>query len=254
MGWWIHVLLLASYPLVIGLMGADRAELAPPALGRGAKALLVVTAAELLIFGIVFTVAWRCSRATGRQMYLTNLKPVTQLPLGLAYSVGLRVALAVVVAFAAALLIATGVLTPSGLQEFVTANRPDVSAIVDISVLKNDRLYFWLTVTLVSFVMGGLREELWRGGLLAGMAVLWPGRFGSRAGQLGAALVAAVIFGLGHTTQGFLAVFVTGLLGLGLGVLVVLHRSIWPAVWAHGFFNATSLALLPWLSDHLPGV
>ena len=32
---------------------------------------------------------------------------------------------------------------------------------------------------------------------------------------------------------------------LGLGVIMILHRSIWPAVLAHGFFNATTFALLP---------
>jgi hypothetical protein len=35
---------------------------------------------------------------------------------------------------------------------------------------------------------------------------------------------------------------------------MVLHRSIWPAVIAHGMFDATSMALLPWAMDHLrPG-
>jgi len=37
-----------------------------------------------------------------------------------------------------------------------------------------------------------------------------------------------------------------GILGLFLGVLIVLHRSIWPAVIAHGLFDATSMAVLPW--------
>jgi membrane protease YdiL (CAAX protease family) len=67
-------------------------------------------------------------------------------------------------------------------------------------------------------------------------------------------VAAAVVFGAGHLTQGFLAVGLTGLLGLGLGVIIVAHRSIWPAVLAHGFFNATSLALLPWVADKLPKV
>ncbi len=46
--------------------------------------------------------------------------------------------------------------------------------------------------------------------------------------------------------QGWLAVGLTGLLGLGLGLIMVLHRSIWPALIAHGYFNATSFALIPW--------
>jgi hypothetical protein len=28
---------------------------------------------------------------------------------------------------------------------------------------------------------------------------------------------------------------------------MVFHRSIWPAVIAHGAFNATSMALIPWV-------
>ena len=39
------------------------------------------------------------------------------------------------------------------------------------------------------------------------------------------------------------------LLGFGLSVVMVLHRSIWPAVIAHGLFDATSLALLPWAME-----
>jgi membrane protease YdiL (CAAX protease family) len=40
-----------------------------------------------------------------------------------------------------------------------------------------------------------------------------------------------------------------GLLGLGLGLIMVFHRSIWPAVLAHGFFDATSMALIPWAME-----
>jgi len=51
--------------------------------------------------------------------------------------------------------------------------------------------------------------------------------------------------------QGPVAVGLTTLLGFGLGVIMVLHRSIWPAVIAHGMFDATSLALLPGCSNFL---
>jgi hypothetical protein len=33
---------------------------------------------------------------------------------------------------------------------------------------------------------------------------------------------------------------------------MVLHRSIWPAVIAHGMFDATTFALLPWVIEALP--
>jgi membrane protease YdiL (CAAX protease family) len=141
------------------------------------------------------------------------------------------------------------------LQRFVLANRPDVQALVDISALRQDPLYFWLTVTLVSFVVAGLREELWRSGFLAGMRGLWPQRFDPLQGQLAAVAMGAVVFGLGHLAQGPIAVLPTALLGFGLGAIMVLHRSIWPAVLAHGLFDATTfvaLALLPWLADRMP--
>jgi hypothetical protein len=51
--------------------------------------------------------------------------------------------------------------------------------------------------------------------------------------------------------MGPVAVCLAGLLGLGLGVIMVLHRSIWPAVIAHGAFDATSMALIPWAMERL---
>ncbi len=32
--------------------------------------------------------------------------------------------------------------------------------------------FFWLTLTLVSFVVAGVREEMWRAGTLAGLRAL----------------------------------------------------------------------------------
>ena len=34
-------------------------------------------------------------------------------------------------------------------------------------------------------------------------------------------------------------------LGLLLGIIMVVHKSIWPAVIAHGMFDATTFALIP---------
>ena len=69
-----------------------------------------------------------------------------------------------------------------------------------------------------------------------------------------AVLLAAVIFGAAHVIQGPIAMVLTGLLGIGLGAIMVWHRSIWPAVMAHGFFDATSIALIPLLADQLQKV
>jgi membrane protease YdiL (CAAX protease family) len=39
----------------------------------------------------------------------------------------------------------------------------------------------------------------------------------------------------------------TGVLGLGLGSILVFHRSLWIAVLAHGFFDASTFFFLWWL-------
>ena len=87
--------------------------------------------------------------------------------------------------------------------------------------------------------------------LIAGMRALWPRFFGSRLGQIAAVSVGAIIFGFGHLPMGGLAVVITAVLGFCLGLIMVLHRSIWPAVIAHGVFDATTFALLPWLMDFM---
>jgi membrane protease YdiL (CAAX protease family) len=58
-------------------------------------------------------------------------------------------------------------------------------------------------------------------------------------------VIVAIAFGLGHWPQGAMAVLLTGFLGVGLGAIMVFHRSVWPAVIAHGLFDATSFALIP---------
>ena len=133
-------------------------------------------------------------------------------------------------------------------------HRPNPEAIVDVSAMRGNPVYFWLVLTVVSFVLAGLREELWRSAFLAGLRALWPQHFGSRAGQIVAVAVAAAFFGFAHLGMGLIAVLIAGLLGFGLGLIMVFHRSIWPAVIAHGMFDATSLALLPWIVDKLHAI
>jgi membrane protease YdiL (CAAX protease family) len=246
------LVLIGAYPLVVGILGWDRSPANGPALGHGARALLLVSFFELLIFAVVFGLAWLASRASRDDLLLRWRGGWLPVPLGIGYSIALRLLVALVAIVVVLFMLLTRLATPDGLQQFALAKRPDVGAIVDISALSHNPLYFWLTVTLVSFVLGGLREELWRSAVLAGMRSLWPQRFGSRAGQLFAVALAAIVFGLGHLVQGPIAVGLTAVLGFGLGAIMVLHRSIWPAVIAHGMFDATSLALLPWVLEKLP--
>jgi membrane protease YdiL (CAAX protease family) len=248
--WWVHLLLIAGYPLSIGAL-TWRAHEHVPALSSDPRSLLIVCTFELGVFGIIFGTALLLSRASREDLRLRWRNGFRPVFLGIGYSIALRMAVAVIVMIIAAVLVITHAVSSQALQNFFEANQPDIESVVDVAAMKNNPLYFWLIVTFVSFVVAGFREELWRSAFLCGIQGVAPLRFGSRAGQIGAIALAAVVFGIGHLGMGLMAVGLTALLGFGLGVIMVLHRSIWPAVLAHGFFDATSLAVLPRLSELL---
>jgi membrane protease YdiL (CAAX protease family) len=247
--WATHLILITSYLLVVAVVGLARNKSYQPALSHTASGLLFVCAMELLSFGFVFGIAWRASRASLDDLLLRWRENVMPVLLGAAYSVGLRIAMVIATALVAVVLLTTHLKTMDSLQDFLVQNRPGVENAVDVAALRDNPAYFWLTLTVVSFVVAGLREELWRSSFLAGMRALWPRQFGSNVGQVCAVFIAAIIFGLAHLSMGILAALFAGVLGLGLGLIMVFHRSIWPAVLAHGFFDATSMALLPWAKE-----
>jgi membrane protease YdiL (CAAX protease family) len=249
--WWIHLLLIIAYLVLTGLVGWERKAEHIPALSHTHGGLLVACAINLAIFALVFGLALISSQASRDDLLLRWRGGFWPVPLGVGYSVALRLALGFIMAVLGVALVVTHIMTLESLRNFVTANRPEVEALVDISAMRQNPLYFWLTLTLVSFVLGGLREELWRSAFLAGLRALWPRHFSSRMGQIVAVALVAIVFGFGHLRMGFLAALMAGLLGFGLGVIMILHRSIWPAVIAHGMFDATSLALLPWALEKL---
>jgi len=172
-------------------------------------------------------------------------------PLGVGYSIALRILGGFVLVGIILFVVALHLATPQEIKDFLSLNRPNLERLVDISALRNNPLYYWLTLTFVSFVLAGLREELWRSAFIAGLRGLWPRTFGSRWGEIRAVVLASVLFGSAHLSQGLLGVCNAALLGLGLGLIMIFHRSIWPAVIAHGVFDATSMALLPWVWQKL---
>jgi len=222
-----------------------------PALSHDALGLSLVCGVELLIFSLVFAIGWIASRASRDELLLRWRPGIWAVPLGVGYSVGMRLGLGLAVALVGVTVVLTRVATPESLQQFIVANRPDVESLVDVAVMRSDPMYFWLTITLVSFVVAGLREELWRTGFLAALRALWPRVFASRRGQMFAVMLIAVIFGGAHLGQGVLAAGMASLLGIMLGLIMVFHQSTWPAVVAHGMFDATSLALPPWAMEKL---
>jgi membrane protease YdiL (CAAX protease family) len=226
-------------------VGLGRNKSDHPALSHTAGGLLEVCFFEVLSIGVVLGLAWWASRVTMDDLRLRWRGRIQPVLFGAAYSVGLRVAVGICAALVAMVLLAARVATVDSLEHLVQKNRPDVETVVDVSAMRDNPVYYWLTLTVVSFVVAGLREELWRASFLAGLEKLWPKQFGSMGGKVGAAFIASVIFGLGHLSMGWLAAVMAGLLGFGLGCIMVFHRSIWPAVMAHGFFDATSMALIP---------
>lgn len=249
--WWIHLILLGAYVLVAGVVGLSRVKSQTPALSHTVGGLLWVCAMELLVFGLVFGLACCASRATRDDLRLRWRGKFTPVLLGAGYSLALRLAIAIFVMIAGMAVMLTHLMTPDSYHVFIQTHRPDVDTLVDVTAMSNNPAYYWLTLTVVSFVVAGLREELWRGAFLAGLKALWPQTFGSRAGQVGAVFITATFFGFAHLPMGLIAVGIAGLLGTGLGLIMVFHRSIWPAVIAHGFFDMASLAMLPWAMQHL---
>lgn len=249
--WAVHLSLIAAYLLFIGIIGWTRAGSRAPRFVNRASSLVVVSALELLTFGVVFGAAWAASRATRDDLLLRWRGSLWPVPLGVAYSVALRLSLVVAVLVPAGILVVSGLVTPDDVQHFFRTHAPNIGALVDLPAMSYGTAYFWVMLTLVSFVVAGLREELWRSAFLAGLGHVWPAVFGSRAGQVRAVAIAAVVFGLGHAAMGPIAVVLAGVIGFGLGLIMVLHRSIWPAVIAHGTFDATTMALLPWVMTQM---
>ena len=245
--WWIHLLLIGVYP-ALGLLvrlGVGHSSRGP-ALSGSTRGLLWVSGLELLLFSIFFALACLISRASREQLMLPWRPGWWVAPLGVVYSISIRIGLVMVAVAVVIVLAATRTMTPEKVQEYMNANRPDIDVLVSVSAMRDNPTYYWLTITLVSFVVAGLREEMWRAGTLAAMRVLWPRVFDSRRGQCLAVGLIAVAFGFMHIQMGILAAIAAGILGLFLGGIIVVHRSIWPAVIAHGFFDATSMAILPW--------
>lgn len=249
--WFIHLLLIGVYPL-LGLILRLTTGRSPggPALSGNVRGLLFVSVFELLFFSIVFALACLISRASREQLMLRWRPGWWVIPLGLGYSVAIRLGVVVVAVTVMAVLTATQTVTPEKAQEYISANRPNVDVLVSVPAMRHNPAYYWLTVTLVSFVVAGLREEMWRAGTLAAMRAIWPRAFGSLSGQYRATALIAVAFGAMHINMGVIAATGAAVLGLFLGIIIILHKSIWPAVIAHGVFDATTMALLPWWMEH----
>ncbi|MBL9174831.1 MAG: CPBP family intramembrane metalloprotease [Verrucomicrobiales bacterium] len=239
----IMLVLVGSYPLIVGLVGRwlDSGHAGGTVLPGTVPGLLAACAENLALFLILFGIGAAIARPTRAELFATGFPGWKDWLLGLGYSVGLRMGLAILLA--AGLMVAGAVLQLKGQSlQSLQGLRPEVENLLDPGALRNP-VYFLLSLTVVSFVVAGFREELWRAVVFAAVLRLAPRAGTSIPRRLGMVAAAAVIFGLGHLAMGWSGVVLTGLLGLGLGGILIFHRSLWLAVLAHGFFDATSFVL-----------
>lgn len=248
--WMVHVALLTAYVLGLGIAGAmirsqGSGDSNAPAMPTDLGSLAKMCVAEVAGFAIVFGLAWMFSRARREELFLNWRGGIQPVLWGIVYSILLRIVIAMLMM--AVFIPIYWKKGPKAIEEL----RPKTEATVNMEAMK-DPLYVAFAVTVVSFVMAGFREELWRAGMLAGLAGIAPSVFGTRKGQYFAVAIAAVIFGLGHLPQGVGGVAVTAALGFGLGWIMVRHQSASEAILAHGFFDASTFAMLYVVLNYYP--
>lgn len=236
------VAVLTAYVVISGL-GGGTPEAGAPLLPATTNGLFRVGAVNLVLFSVVFFVAWASGRPSRAELHCPTPPGWLNWVLGFAWSIALRLGLAVLLTGVVAVLVGIrGRQGPAGLEAF----RPKIENLLNPDALTNPA-YLLLSTTFISFVVAGLREELWRAGMIAGVSRLLGGRISPRGAELAGVAVASVIFGVGHFTQGWAGMLLTGMLGLGLGL--ILRRSLAEAVIAHGFFDATTFVALAVLAN-----
>lgn len=267
----VFLVLVGFYPLFVGLLGylmqsgrADRGPALPP----DAAGLVLVCVESVAVFAVFFGFGAWVGRPTRSELFWRPLRWRDWL-WGALWSIGVRLG-AVVMVYGALLPVwiaealrskaAAGGSAGPSVEERLQEFRPRLESLLQFDAL-GDPLYLLLAVTLLSFITAGLREELWRAGFMAAVRDLLPDRwwtprprdaaegwFRWQARRWGptvsVALLAAVIFGLGHLPQGAGGVVLTGVVGFILAMVMIGHRSIWVAVLAHGFFDASTFVLL----------
>ena len=244
--WWVHLIFLGVLPVIVGVMGYLGRNRTIAVLPPTVPGLLQVCLYETGFFVVIFALAWLISRANAQQMLLPWRGGVMPLLLGFAGSIALRLAVMVLLMPVVVVWLLLNGKGASQLQQM----RPGTEHLLDATALVRSPVYFVLCLTLISFVVAGLREELWRAGMLAGMKKLFPRQFDTWRGRMIAVVMVSFLFGSGHTVQGWMGVCATTLLGMGLGAIMLWRRSIWEAVIAHGFFDASTFVALYFLTKY----
>ncbi len=237
----LALLMLTLYvvtPAILAASSGPRRE--APQLPRAVGGLLAAAGLETVLFCVWFGLAWWLGKPSRRDLQWCGGPSERNLLVGLgaaaAIWMALAAALSVVVTFAAVVLHAG--------PDTLASLRPRVENVVDLAILRANPVYFGLLLTVVSFGLGGLREELWRAAMFAASTALWPSATKSRTGEWCMVVAVAILFGIGHWAQGPGGMFATGLLGVAFGAVLRRRRSLWEAAFAHGFFDAANFVLL----------
>lgn len=237
-GWLVMLGLMVSYIVAMTVLAGRHAGTGPAMSGE-VGALVLESGASLGLFAALFGVGLACVWRGRRELWGQRPHTVWTWAWGTLWFVVLRVAAAMpVLVVAVVLQLQHG---PAALEK-VKALRPKIESLMPPESL-GDPLYALACMTWISFVVAGLREELWRAAFLRGFRALFP-----RGGEAWCAWagvgVSSVLFGLAHLPQGWMGVALTTVLGLGLGAVQVARRSTWEAVVAHGLVDASTFFLL----------
>src|SRR5687767_15532672 len=145
--WGLHLGLLCAYVLAIGASGTQQVEGTTPALASSARGLLVATSFELATFAVVFAAALFASRASAVELRLGWRRGILPVPLGLLYSIALRLLVVIVAAVVAVVLVALGMVDLADLERLAREGAPDTGAMVSLDAMRNDSAYYWLMLT-----------------------------------------------------------------------------------------------------------
>jgi membrane protease YdiL (CAAX protease family) len=246
----VMLVLLVGYVLGIGLASSQQADSRSPALPTSTRAMLFLCLVEVVTFAGVFGIAWIFGRTSAEEMFLRRWNGWKTFAWSALWSVVIRLAaIPAMLAFAGALYLWQR--WQGGQPMAMDDLRPKIENLISVEAL-NDPFYLVIALTLLSFVVGGMREELWRAGVLASFRSLLPGRWRGRRGAAAGVILAGAVFGAAHITQEKAGVVVTAAVGLVLGTVMVWRKSYWESALAHGLFDATSIGLLWGLLKFFP--
>ena len=250
--WFVATIAVGSFPFVAALSSTIRVKHnggGEATLPKSVEGLLLAGALQLAIILFFFGVGWLFSRATKAELWMPWRKGIAPIWQGALYSIGLRL-LPVLLIIAVGIILTLLGTKPEALTKWATANRPQTDGIGD-SIRAGSALYKALMLTFFSFIVAGFGEELWRVATMRGLLEIAPRTMAPLAKNVIAVVVSALIFGIGHLYQGVFGVVLTAFIGIALGAITLHHRSIWPAVIAHGFFDASSFLMVILGADKL---